>query len=372
MIFINLEYLNDDFKLVKGDIEIEDGKFVKVCDKINYTDSDMVVDCEGFKAIPGFIDIHIHGSVFSDASDGIADGVQQMADFLFTKGVTSFCPTTMAMSTEEIENALLSIKKAKETQTSGASIVGINLEGPFFNKAKKGAQLESAIVDPNFEQFKKFYDLSGGLIKLVDIAPERPGSMELIKKAKEFCTVSMAHSTADYDIVKYAFESGITHATHMFNAMTPLHHRNPGAITAIMLTDTVNAEIICDGKHIHPAVVKAMFKFMGDRLIVISDAMRLSGCKDGDEGKLGGQDVTVTKGVATLTDGTIAGSISNLYDEFINLLNWGIDFEVAAKACSLTPAKAIKMDNEIGSIKTGKKADFIILDNENNISAVYH
>lgn len=372
MIFTNLEYLNDDFVMVKGDIEIDNGKFVRVQDKIDYTNDDMVVDCAGFKAIPGFVDVHIHGSVFADASDGTTTGVQEMADFLLTKGVTSFCPTTMAMSTSEIEQALLSIKEAKKAQTSGATIVGINLEGPFFNKAKKGAQPESAIVDPNFELFKKFYELSGGLIKIVDIAPERPGAMDLINNAKGLCTISIAHSTADYDVVKYAFERGVTHATHMFNAMTPLNHRDPGAITAIMLTETVNAEIICDGKHIHPAVVKAMFKFMAHRMIVISDAMRLSGCNEGDEGKLGGQDVTVKNGIATLSDGTIAGSVSNLYDEFLNLLSWGIDFGTASRACSLNPARAIKMDNEIGSIKVGKKADFIILDEENNISAVYH
>ncbi len=372
MIFINLNYLDNEFELKKGDIEIDNGKIIRIADKIAYTDSDMVVDCDGYKAIPGFVDVHIHGAVTKDTCDREENALFEMAKFLLSKGVTSFAPTTMTLSEVDITDTLLTIKNARDKQTEGASIVGINLEGPFISKKKKGAQADTNIISPDFEMFKKWYDVSDGLIKIVDIAPEEDGAEDFIKKATEICTVSLAHSTADYNTAKKAFDDGITHATHLFNAMTGLHHRDPGAVGAIFTTDTVMAEIICDGIHIHPEVVKLVFSIMGDRLIVVSDAMRLAGCEDGQEGDLGGQTVTVVNGKATLKDGTIAGSATNLYDEFLNLLSWGIPFNKVVKAITLNPAKSIGMDKEIGSLKVGKRADILILDDENNIVAVYH
>ncbi len=372
MILKNLEYLNDDFKWDKADIEIEDGRILKIEKSISYSDEDMVVDCEEFKAVPGFIDVHTHGNSLCDASDGTAEGIQEMASFLLSKGVTSFCPTTVSLSKEDTEKALLSIKEAKEKQTEGAAILGVHLEGPFFAKSKKGAHTEELIIDPEYDLFEHFHKVSGENIKIVSIAPERPGADEFIEKAKEFCTVSFAHSAADYDTAVAAFEKGITHATHMFNAMQGLNHRDPGAIGAIFNCKDVKAEIICDGKHIHYGVVKAMFDFIGDRLIVISDAMRLSGMPDGSMGELGGLNVVVEDGTAKLEDGTIAGSVTNLFDEFKNLISWGVPLEVAIKALTINPATAIKMQDEIGSIKVGKRADILILDEELNLAAVYH
>ncbi len=372
MIFINAQYLDDNFDLKVGDIEIDNGKIINIAPKIKYKQSDMVIDCDGFKLIPGFVDIHVHGCVGHDASDGDSDGVLQMANYLLQKGVTSFCPTTMSMGEEDIEKSLKAIKKAMFTAESGATIQGINLEGPFISKEKKGAQKEESIIPADIKLFEKFQEISGGNIKIVDIAPEIKGAKEFIKKAKESVVVSLAHSTADYDTAAKSFNSGITHATHLFNAMTGFHHRDPGAVGAIFDIDSVNAEIVCDGHHIHEAAVRTAFKLLKDRIVVVSDAMRLCGLEEGDIGDLGGQEVVVKDGKACLKDGTIAGSVTNLHEELLNLVKWGIPFGEAVKAMTLTPAKIIGKDFEIGSLTISKKADIVVLDENLNIVAVYH
>ncbi len=372
MVFINAQYLDDNFELKIGDIEIDDGKIINIAPKIAYKESDMVIDCEGFKLVPGFVDIHVHGCVGHDASDGDSDGVLQMASYLLQNGVTSFCPTTMAMSKEEIEKSLRAINKAKLTAEGGATIQGINLEGPFISKEKKGAQKEESIIPADVKLFERFQEISGGNIKIVDIAPEIEGAKEFIKKLKGKLTISLAHSTADYDMAVKSFKDGVTHATHLFNAMTGFAHRAPGAVGAIFDTDTVNAEIVCDGQHIHKAAVRTAFKLLKDRIIVVSDAMRLCGLNEGDTGDLGGQEVVVKNGKACLKDGTIAGSVTNLHEELLNLVEWGIPFGEAVKAMTLTPAKAIGKDFEIGSLTISKKADIVVLDENLNIVAVYH
>lgn len=372
MILKNLEYLDQNFESQKGDIEIVDGRIKQIAPSLSYSEKEMVVDCAGYRAVPGFIDLHIHGAVGCDCSDGDPQAVLNIAKFLLTKGVTSFLPTTMSMDRADIEKALTAIKEAKQKQTEGAFIAGINLEGPFINKKRKGAQLEEAIVDPDFDTFLEYNQLSGGMIKLVDIAPETDGGLEFAKKASKLVTVSIAHSTADYNSAKQAFACGITHATHLFNAMTGLHHRDPGTVGAVFDTATVNAELVCDGHHVHPAVVRSVFKLMGDRLIVISDAMRLAGFEEGETGDLGGQEVRVVNGTASLADGTIAGSVSNLHAELKNLVSWGVPFQQAVKAMTIIPATAIGMEGEIGSLAPGKKADLVILDENLDIAAVYH
>ncbi|MEG1427363.1 MAG: N-acetylglucosamine-6-phosphate deacetylase, partial [Oscillospiraceae bacterium] len=272
----------------------------------------------------------------------------------------------------DIEKAVLAIGAAKAENADGAFIAGINLEGPFISHAKKGAQMGESIIAPDYAVFQKLFALSQNSIKLVDIAPEGEGALEFIKKAKDCCAVSIAHTTADFDLAKKSFAAGITHATHLFNAMTGMSHREPGVVGAVFDTDTVYAELVCDGHHIHPAVVRAAFRLLGDRLCVVSDAMRLCGMEENETGALGGQEVRVNGGKATLADGTIAGSITNLHHELLNLVAWGIPLPTAVKAMTLTPAKAIGLDDELGSIKAGKKADLVVLDKDLNIAAVYH
>lgn len=369
MILINAKVVDGEFCLKKADIEINDGLIVRFADKLSYKESDLVVDCEGYTIVPGFVDIHVHGGAGADTCDADVEGLRNMAKFLLTKGVTAFCPTTMTVSNEDIEKTLAVVKACM--QDEGTNIVGVNMEGPFISAKKKGAQGDEFIQAPDFNVFKKFYDGCGGIIKLVDIAPECDEKGGFIEQASKLCTVSVAHTATDYEGAKAAFEKGATHATHLFNAMSGLTHREPGVVGAVFDNENVYGELICDGIHIHPAVVRHVFNVMPERVCVISDAMRLSGMGDG-EGMLGVNLVTVKNGKATLSDGTIAGSVTNLHDELKNLVSWGIPLEKAVRAMTLNPAKQIGMDQEIGSLEVGKRADLVVLDENLEIAAVYH
>lgn len=373
MLLINAKYLDKDFRLAQGDLEIEGGKIKNVGEHLSYGPEDMAVDCKGYTIVPGFVDVHIHGCNGADTCDGTREAIDTMARFLIQRGVTSFCPTTMTTDREIIENALLAAKECMESPAEdGARVVGVNMEGPFISKEKKGAQREEAILPPDLELFRHFYELSGGNVRLIDIAPEQPGGYEFVREAKKLCTVSIAHTTAAYEEAIKSFDEGITHVTHLFNAMSGLSHRAPGVVGAVFDDERVRAEIICDGIHIHPAVLRTAFRQLKDRIMVISDSLRANGMAEGESYELGGQMVTVKDGKATLKDGTIAGSVTNLHQEIKNLVSFGIPFEQAVKAATLTPAQAIGLDGEIGSIEVGKRADLVVLDENLEIVGVYH
>ena len=373
MKIINARILDGSFKLRKADIEIsDDKKIAQVADKLAYSESELVLDCEGYTVVPGFIDIHIHGCVGRDTCDGSRESIEEMAQYLITKGVTGFCPTTLTVSEETIAAALAAAKDCMDNPVEGAAVLGVNMEGPFISKEKKGAQNEAFVRKPDPELFRKLYEGCGGIVKLVDIAPEQEGGLDFVKDIKNICRVSIAHTTADYDEAKAAFDAGITHATHLFNAMTGLNHRSPGVVGAVFSDKRVMAELICDGHHVHPSVVKTVFDLMGDRVCVISDALAISGLPEGTESELGGLPISVKNGTCVLEDGTIAGSISNLHEELKNLVSWGVPLEAAVKAMTLNPAKAIGADKETGSIEPGKRADLVILDDKLEIVGVYH
>ncbi len=372
MYLINAKYLDKDFRLAEGDIQVEEGKIVRTGPALPRKPEETAVDCAGYTIVPGFVDVHIHGCDGADTCDGTPEALHTMARFLLAHGVTSFCPTTMTTGREVIEKALLAAKDLHDTPLEdGAKVVGVNMEGPFISKERKGAQKEEDIVAPNFPLFQELFDLSGGLVKLVDVAPEQPGGQEFVKKAKELCTVSIAHTVSNYDQAKEAFDWGVTHATHLFNAMSGLHHRDPGVVGAVLDDGRVRGELICDGQHIHPAVLKTAFRVLGDRALIVSDSMRANGLPEGAAFDLGGQMVTVTGGKATLADGTIAGSVSNLHQEVKNLVSWGVPFQQAVKSASLIPARAIGLDGEIGSIEPGKAADLVVLDQNLDIASVW-
>ena len=372
MFLVNAAYLDQDFRLVRGDLEIEGGRIRQAGEKLSWSKNDLVVDCQGYTIVPGFVDVHIHGCAGADTCDGKRESIDAMAEFLLTKGVTSFCPTTMTVDRAEIEAALLAAKACVDQPGPGARVVGVNMEGPFIAAARKGAQKEEAILPPDPELFRHFQELSGGIVRLVDIAPEQPGGLAFIREVKDLCAVSIAHTTANYDQAKESFDAGITHATHLFNAMSGLHHRDPGVVGAVFDDSRVYAELICDGFHIHPAALRTAFQVLGDRALVISDSMRANGMPEGEPFDLGGQMVTVREGKATLADGTIAGSVSNLHQEVKNLVSFGIPLEQAVKAASLIPARSIGLEEEIGSIAPGKRADLVVLDENLDIVAVYH
>ena len=374
MLLIHANYLDEDFRLVQGDIEIEDGKILRVGKDLPRKEEDLAVDCAGsYTVVPGFVDVPIHGCAGADTCDATREALEAMAAFLLAHGVTSFCPTTMTTSRETIQAALLVAKDMMDhPMEGGARVVGVNMEGPFIAKERKGAQKEEDIVPPDFPLFQRFYEESGGIVRLVDVAPEQPGGLDFVEKASQLCTVSIAHTTADYDQAKAAFDKGVTHATHLFNAMSGLHHRKPGVVGAVFDDSRVRGELICDGFHIHPAVLRAAFQLLGDRALIVSDSMRANGMPEGEAFDLGGQMVTVHQGKALLPDGTIAGSVTNLHQEIKNLVSFGVPFEQAVKAATLLPARAIGLDGEIGSIAPGKRADLVVLDENLDIAAVYH
>lgn len=368
MLLKNAEILNKAFNIEKADIAVDDGIITAVGQGKNGAGEE--IDLKGLLIVPGFVDIHIHGASGFDACDGTPEALYGIASFLARDGVTSFCPTTMTVSAEEIEKALLNIKSCMAGVPTGASIRGINMEGPFISKSRKGGQNEAYVRYPDFSEFKRYYDMCGGIIKLVDIAPECEGADEFIEKASPLCRVSIAHTDADYEMAKRAFDRGARHVTHLFNAMTGLSHREPGVVGAAFDDGRVTAELICDGFHIHPAVLRTAFRILGEyRTIIVSDSMRAAGLPDGVF-ELGGQAVTVLSGRARLPDGTIAGSTTNIYEEVKNLVNFGVPLREVIKAATINPARAIGEDDKIGSIETGKSADLVVLDSEMNIKMV--
>lgn len=368
MILKNCTLFNENFEKEYGDIEIENGKIKQ----IGILDGDGK-DMAGKIIIPGFIDVHIHGCAGGDASDADKSGLEKMAKELAKHGVTSFCPTSMTLPKERLESIVEAIKEFKEENHGGAKVIGINLEGPFIAMSKKGAQNAEYVRGGTIEEFDDLYVKSGKLVKLITIAPEAFDSEKFIKHAKDYVNVSIGHSAANADECKKAIDCGISHATHLFNAMTPMAHREAGIAGTVLDDERVMCELICDGGHICPTVLRNAFKILGEnRAVVISDSMRGAGLGEG-EFELGGQAVFVKPGgkYAVLEDGTIAASISNIHTEFKNLISFGIDFKTALKSCTINPAKSINEDKNIGSIAVGKCADLVALNENLDIEEVY-
>ena len=367
MNFKNAYIFTEDFRFVPGGFSVEDGKFRDVL-----LEKEDAVDLGGAYVIPGLIDVHNHGNSNADFSDGSWEGDVKMARYLAGVGVTSFAPATMTLPYAVIAKALeAGLRLHKEPLEGCARLLGVQMEGPFFSEKKKGAQNGEYLRRPDFEAFKELYDDSEGLISIVDLAPELEGSVEFVEKAKELCTVSIAHTDSDYDHAKAAIEAGVTHLTHLYNAMPPIHHRKPGVIGAASENEGVSAELICDGIHVHPSSVRMAFKLFGaKRMVLISDALRCCGMPDG-EYELGGQQVFLAENVARLADGTIAGSATNLYDCMRNAVRFGIPKEDAIRAATWNPARQIHALDRVGSIANGKLADFVVCDAELNRKSVW-
>ncbi len=328
-----------------------------------------VIDASGCLLIPGLVDIHTHGAMGADTCDASCEGLAKMSGFYADNGITSFCATTMTLDEDRLTSAMKCA--GSFTFENGAKCTGIYMEGPFINPAKKGAQIALYIVPPDIAMFRRLNDASGGKILVTALAPELPGSMQFIKEASGTCVVALAHSTADYDTAVSAFKCGASQVTHLFNAMEPFLHRSPGIVGAAADTAGVMPEVICDGIHMHPAVIRAAFRLFGeDRICLISDSMRCAGLSDGDY-DLGGQEVLVRGGKATLKDGTIAGSSINVMTAVRKAIEFGIRPEAALKAATINPAHAIRKAAEIGAIAPGYYADLVLLDRKWNILRVY-
>ena len=251
-----------------------------------------------------------------------------------------------------------------------ARVMGIHMEGPFFSEKKKGAQNAAYLQLPDYDRFRGLYDGCGGLVRIVDVAPELEGAEAFTARAKELCTVSVAHTDAGYEDAKAVFAAGARHLTHLYNAMPPIHHRKPGVIGAASEREDVTAELICDGMHVHPSMVRMAFRLFPGRVCLISDSLRCCGMPDG-EYELGGQQVFLSGGVARLADGTIAGAASDLYADMRNAVAFGIPREEAILASTIRPAREIGRADEIGSIEQGKLADFVVCKEDLSPQSVY-
>ena len=375
MIIRNVKVYTESKTFEDGAIMIRNGVFDQVLtgpDSAGADDSE-ILDGEGCYAIPGLIDLHFHGCMGDDFCDGSKEAIARIAKYEASIGVTAIAPATMTLPADELEEILKVAAEYKKEASEGADLIGINMEGPFISPAKKGAQDERNIVPCDTDMCQRFLDASEGLVKFVGIAPEQSEkSLDFIQQMKGKVNISLAHTNADYDTAKAAFDAGANHAVHLYNAMPAFTHRAPGVVGAVSDSEHVMAEIICDGVHIHPSVVRATFKMMGaDRMILISDSMRATGMPDGRY-TLGGLDVNVVGNRATLvSDGALAGSATNLMDCMRTAVKkMGIPLETAVACATMNPAKSLGEYDQYGSITAGKKADVVLLDKELNLKMV--
>ena len=329
-----------------------------------------VYNAQGCYIIPGLTDVHFHGCVGRDFSDGDPQGLEEMAQYELSRGVTQICPAGMTLLEEQLTKVCQTAAAHRAARKPGASLCGVNLEGPFLSREKKGAQNGDWLHAPDVDMFRRLQKASGGLVKLVSVAPELPGALDFIQAVEGEVTVSLAHTTADYDTAMEAFRRGARQVTHLFNAMPPFSHRAPGVVGAAADTPECNVELICDGVHIHPAVVRSVFRLFGPkRVILISDTMRAAGISDGDY-TLGGQAVTVKGKLATLADGTIAGSVTDLMSCMRTAVSFGISLADAVRAAAVNPAMAIGIFSRVGSVDNGKMANLAVLDANLELKAV--
>lgn len=332
-----------------------------------------VIDGQGAYAIPGLTDLHFHGCNGADFCDGTYESLATIAKYELSCGVTTIAPATMTLPLTQLENILRSAAAYKKIPQNDADLVGINMEGPFISSLKKGAQNAAYILPCNIDIAKRFLDVSEGLIKLIGFAPEESTHADdFIRYMKDDVHISLAHTNADYDTAMAAFQAGADHVVHLYNAMPLFTHRNPGVVGAAYDSPDVTVELICDGIHIHPSVIRATYQIFGaQRIIFISDSTRATGLSDGRY-TLGGQDIDVVGNRAILTgSNTIAGSVTNLMDCMRYAVHQvGIPLEDAVQCAAVNPAKKLGIYDHYGSISVGKKANIILLDDSLNLNAV--
>ena len=367
MIIKNANIYTPEHTFRTGDLVIRDGR---IAFGAAPQEGEQVLDAKGAYALPGLVDIHFHGAVGHDFCDADEAGLQAIADFEASKGVLAICPATMTFS-EEILNGIMDAAAAHKNGR-GADLVGINMEGPYISPRKIGAQNPKYVQGTDDAMFRRLQQRSGGLIKLVDVAPEEPGNLDFIRDCAGEVRISIAHTCTSYETAKEAFAAGASHMTHLYNAMPGITHREPGPIIAA-LEDHAEVELITDGVHIHPAMVRFTFNTFGDdRVVLIADSMMACGLPDGAY-SLGGQAVTVRGPRATLTEhpDTIAGSATCLYDCMRRaVVDMGVPLESAVRAASENPARSIGVDADYGTLAPGRYGNVILADDDLNILTV--
>ena len=324
---------------------------------------DVVIDASDCYVIPGLVDVHFHGCVGEDFSDADAEGLQKIADYELSEGVTYICPAGMTLPEDQLAAICRTTAAHRKSNSGGAEVVGAHLEGPFLSMAKKGAQNGSYLHEPDADMLKRLQDAAEGSVRLVTVAAEEPNAMEFIKAAVDMgITVSLGHTTAGYDVASAAYAAGASHATHLYNGMPSLHHREPAVIGAAFDAGA-RAELICDGIHIHGSVVRLTFAMFGaERMVLISDSLRATGMPDGIY-PFGGQEIEVHGNRATIAGHpeTLAGSVTSLMGCLRKAVEFGIPLADAVRAASLNPAEAIGIADRAGTLDVGKEASIVLL-----------
>ena len=379
MIIKNIRVYGTDEQFHEGSVCISGERFVS--GEAAKDSADQILDGKGCYAIPGLLDVHFHGCLGLDVCDGTEEAVHTIARYEAESGITAICPATLTLPADELKAILANMADFRDRMERGevpdgdrcADIVGINMEGPFISVVKKGAQNADYIIPCDAELAREFYEASGGLLKFIGLAPEdNPDFVGYINKVKEFTGVSLAHTNADYASAKKAFDAGARHAVHLFNAMSAFTHRDPGVVGAVSDSPHVSAEIITDGVHVHPAMVRTAFRFNGaERMIIISDSLRSTGMPDGDY-VLGGQAIIKKGKYCRLAEGgALAGSVSNQFECMVNAVKeMEIPLETAVACSTIHPAKAIGVDDLYGTIEEGKYGDLVLLNEDLELMAV--
>ncbi len=358
-----LVFVENSFQ--KLDVEIINGVFTRI-------DSDLqgegIIECEGKRILPGMVDVHSHGCIGFDFATAKEEEIKKMQKYYASRGTTTVLGTVISSSKEVTFEAVSRLGKISSDKGS-ASVVGIQLEGPFFKPFKKGAHDENYLNIPSQEYIDELKEKSNGTIKLLAIDPLIENAKEVIEKYSKDFTISIAHTGCSYEEALEAVSWGATHVTHLFNAMNGMQTREPGVIGAFF-DSKINAELICDGLHIHPSIVRLLFKAHPERVVLVSDSISPAGVEDGTYYS-GGLEVNVINGEARLSNGTIAGSTSFLYDCFKKAMEFGVEPEKALLSATLYPAKSVGIDSKVGSISIGKQGDFIIVDENYNIENIF-
>ncbi len=361
----------------EGWIMIEHGKIIEIGEKDTLPSKrsahPVITIDENHYVFPGFIDVHIHGAAGADVMDATEDALSTMAKVLPSEGTTSFLATTITQSDEAISKTLTTISSFMKKEYKGAEVLGVHLEGPFINKKYAGAQPVDQIISPNLALFEKWNELAEGAIQLVTLAPEEEHGLGFVEAlTKQGIIASIGHSDASHSEVKLAVEHGLSHATHLYNAMRPMHHRDPGVVGSVLLEDKIMAEIIFDQVHCVKEMVELAFKMKGsNKLQLITDAMRAKCLREGTY-ELGGQTVNLKGNEARLEDGTLAGSVLKMNEAVRHASELeGCELVDLAKMSSMNAAKELKVFDRKGSIDVGKDADLVILDNAFNVISTY-
>jgi len=380
VILKNLQYLAPSGEFVKADIILKNDRIHAIySDNINEErfyqndfDEKNIIDLEGRKVIPGLVDIHTHGAIGYDVAVASAEQIHEIARYQARNGTTTFMPTTVTDDIKNTKKALEEIRKAAQIKGDGATIEGAHIEGPYINVQRKGAHDPKWITLPDKNQYDEFRDILGPLKIHITVAPEIEGGLGFIKYVRQNGgTVGIGHTDGDYEITVKAIEAGANVFTHLFNTMTELNHRKPGVVGAALSSD-IPVELICDGIHVHPAVVKIVARARGaEGIVLVTDSMQAAGLGDG-EYVFAGSKIYVVNGYAGKEDGTLVGSVLCLFNAVKNMVNFGnVSFGDAVKMASLNPAKVLGIDDEVGTIEVGKRADLVVLDDNLEIHMVF-